>query len=205
MSDEADTGQPRSGKRRPPLVLASASPRRHDLLEQIGIVPDVIDPAQLDETPMAGELPGPHAERLARAKANAVAAGHPGAFVLAADTVVGCGRRILPKAETPADAKRCLALLSGRRHRVFGGVHLIAPDGRSTGRVVQTAVMFKRLSREEIDGYLAAGEWHGKAGGYAIQGRAAVFVRWISGSYSNVVGLPLHETAMALRGLGFPV
>ena len=205
MSDEADTGQTRSGELRPPLVLASASPRRRDLLEQIGVLPDIIDPAELDEPPVSDELPGPHAGRLARAKADAVATAHPGAFVLAADTVVGCGRRILPKAETPADARHCLTLLSGRRHRVFGGVHVVAPDGRSTSRIVQTAVMFKRLSRDEIDGYIAAGEWHGKAGGYAIQGRAAVFVRWISGSYSNVVGLPLHETAMALRGLGFPV
>ena len=205
MSDDGRSGQTRSGELQPKLVLASASPRRRDLLAQIGIVPDIIDPAELDELPTAGELPGPHAERLAQAKADAVAHAHPNAFVLAADTVVGCGRRILPKAETPTDARNCLTLLSGRRHKVFGGVHIVAPDGRSTGRVVQTAVAFKRLSREEVDGYIATDEWHGKAGGYAIQGHAAIFVRWISGSYSNVVGLPLHETAMALRGLGFPV
>lgn len=186
------------------LVLASASPRRVDLLAQIGIVPSAIDPADIDETPLKDELPRPHAERLARAKAFAVAARHPGAFVLAADTVVGVGRRILPKAEDEATARRCLDLLSGRRHRVYGGVSVIAPSGQQISRVVETVVTFGRLSAEEHAAYLASGEWHGKAGGYAIQGRAARLVKALSGSYSNVVGLPLYETARLLGGLGFP-
>jgi len=185
------------------LILASASPRRLDLLRQVGLEPDAVVPAEVDEAPAPGELPAPHAERLALAKAAAVAAGHAGAFVLGADTVVAAGRRILPKAETEDDARRCLALLSGRRHRVFGGVCVIAPDGRTARRVVQTAVGFARLTPAETDAYIAAGEWHGKAGGYAIQGRAALFVRFLSGSYSNVVGLPLFETARLLRGLGY--
>jgi septum formation protein len=185
------------------LVLASASPRRLDLLRQVGLEPDAVVPADVDEAPAPRELPAPHAGRLAHAKAAAVAERHAGAFVLGADTVVAAGRRILPKAETEDDARRCLALLSGRRHRVFGGVCVIAPDGRTARRVVQTAVAFDRLSRPEIDAYIAAGEWHGKAGGYAIQGRAALFVRFLSGSYSNVVGLPLYEAARLLRGLGY--
>ncbi|WP_207482542.1 Maf family protein [Arenibaculum pallidiluteum] len=188
-----------------PLVLASASPRRLDLLRQIGIVPAAVDPAELDETPLPRELPGPHARRLARAKAEAVASRHPGALVLAADTVVGCGRRILPKAEAEAEARACLDLLSGRRHRVHGGVALVLPDGRRLDRLVVTTVAFKRLSQEEAEAYLASGEWQGKAGGYAIQGRAAALVRWIEGSYSNVVGLPLFEVAGLLRGVGFPL
>ncbi|MGE5503169.1 MAG: Maf family protein [Actinomycetota bacterium] len=189
----------------PTLVLASASPRRLDLLAQIGIVPAAVDPAHLDESPLKGELPLPHAERLAVAKARAVAPAHPGAFVLAADTVVACGRRILPKAEDERTARRCLGLLSGRRHRVVGGVCLITPDGRELVRVVTTQVVFKRLSAAETAAYLASGEWHGKAGGYAIQGRAAMLVRQIGGSYSNVVGLPLFETAALLAGAGFPL
>src|SRR5262249_38638653 len=144
---------------------ASASPRRLDLLRQIGLVPDAVDPAALDETPRRGELPPQHAARLAAAKAELVAARHPGAFVLAADTVVGCGRRILPKAEDEATARRCLALLSGRRHRVHGGIALMTPAGRLAQRHVVTIVTFKRLTEAEIASYLATGEWHGKAGG----------------------------------------
>jgi septum formation protein len=188
---------------RPTLILASASPRRLDLLRQIGIAPDRVDPADLDETPAPGELPAPHARRLAEAKAVLVASRSGGCFVLAADTVVACGRRILPKAEDVVTARRCLELLSGRRHRVHGGVCLIAPDGRSRLRLVSTIVTFKRLGHGEIDAYLASGEWHGKAGGYAVQGLAARFVRDVSGSYSNIVGLPLFETAAMLDGLGY--
>lgn len=191
-----------AGQTAAPLVLASASPRRLDLLRQIGVVPDIVDPADLDESLHKGELPGPHAARLAAAKAAVVAARHPGAFVIGADTVVARGRRVLPKPETEAEARRCLDLLSGARHRVYGGLTVLAPGGRSVHRLVQTQVGFKRLSASEIAGYLAGGEWRGKAGGYAIQGRAAVFVRMISGSYSNVVGLPLYEVAGLLQGLG---
>lgn len=184
------------------LILASASPRRLELLAQIGIVPDAVDPAHIDESPLKAELPARHAARLALAKAEAVRSRHPAAIVLAADTVVGVGRRILPKAESEADARRCLDLLSGRRHRVFGGVAVIGPDGKPHTRLVDTAVLFKRLAPDEIAFYLAGGEWQGKAGGYAIQGRAALFVRGLIGSYSNVVGLPLFETAALLRTAG---
>jgi len=189
---------------RPPLVLASASPRRRVLLEQIGYAPDTVEPAALDEAVLPGEQPEAHAARLAHEKASSVAARHPGAFVLGADTVVACGRRILDKAESEESARRCLSLLSGRRHRVFGGVVVIDPTGRAVSRLVRTAVTFKRLSAEELEDYLAGGEWRGKAGGYAIQGRAAAFVRFVGGSYSNVVGLPLHETYGLLAGLGLP-
>ncbi|MCW5774487.1 MAG: septum formation protein Maf [Rhodospirillaceae bacterium] len=186
------------------FVLASASPRRADLLRQIGIVPDRILPADLDETPRRGELPAPHALRLAEAKARAVAAAEPESIVLGADTVVALGRRILPKAEDAATARRCLALLSGRRHRVLGGVCAIAPGGILRKRLVTSVVAFKSLAADEIEAYIASGEWHGKAGGYAIQGRAAALIRFLSGSYSNVVGLPLFETAQLLKGLGVP-
>jgi septum formation protein len=185
------------------LVLASASPRRLDLLAQIGIVPDMVDAAELDESPLKAELPPHHAARLAVAKAAHVAARHPGAFVLAADTVVAVGRRILPKAEDEASARTCLALLSGRRHRVFGGVVLIDPTGHVRRRLVRSDVVVKRLERAEIADYIAGGEWRGKAGGYAIQGAAAMFVRAVHGSYSNIVGLPLFETVALLRGAGF--
>jgi septum formation protein len=185
------------------LILASASARRVDLLRQIGLVPDRIVPAELDETPRRGETPRHLVLRLAEAKARAVALRHPGAFVLGADTAVAAGARILPKAETEAEARQCLRLLSGRRHRVHGGVALLSPDGRIGRRHVVTSVAFKRLEPAEIDAYVASGEWHGKAGGYAVQGRAGAFVRLIVGSYSNVVGLPLYETAALLRGLGF--
>jgi septum formation protein len=189
----------------PRLVLASASPRRRDLLAQLGLTPDAIDPVEVDESARPRELPGPAALRLARAKAAAAAPRHPGSVVLAADTIVACGRRILPKAESEADVRACLALLSGRRHRVYGGISLIGPDGRTAQRLIMTAVMFRRLSEVDIRRYIASGEWQGKAGGYAIQGRAAAFVRAINGSYSNVVGLDLFATASLLRGLGFPV
>jgi septum formation protein len=185
------------------LVLASASPRRLDLLAQIALAPDSVDPAGIDETPFAQELPAQHSLRLAEAKARVVAVRHPGAFVLGADTVVACGRRILPQTLEPAAARACLELLSGRRHRVHGGVALVSPDGRLVSRRVETAVIFKRLDPREIDDYLAGGEWHGKAGGYAIQGLAARFARAIIGSYSNVVGLPLFETVSLLAGQGY--
>ena len=184
------------------LVLASASPRRLDLLRQIGLVPGTVAPAELDESPSRGELPVPHAARLAEAKARAVALVHPGRFILAADTVVACGRRILPKAEDEKTARRCLALLAGRRHRVHGGICLISPEGKATARLVTTVVTFKPLDAGEIDAYIAGGEWHGKAGGYAIQGVAARFVRHLNGSYSNVVGLGLYEVSALLRGAG---
>jgi septum formation protein len=187
----------------PPLVLASASPRRLELLRQIGIVPDMSDPADIDETPLRNELPPAHALRLAREKVARVAPRHPGAYVLAADTVVACGRRILPKAADEKTARHCLELLSGRRHRVITGVAVVSPDGQLALRRVDSQVAFKRLSDAEIACYLASGEWCEKAGGYAIQGRAAALIRFISGSYSNVVGLPLFETAQLLAGRGY--
>jgi septum formation protein len=192
---------------RPLLVLASASPRRVALLGQIGVVPDRIFTPEIDETPLARELPRVHAARLARAKAAAAVGGGgtAGGFVLAADTVVAAGRRILPKAETLEQAAACLDLLSGRRHRVLTAVVLLAPDGRRAERLVESAVTFARLAKPQIEAYLAGGEWRGKAGGYAIQGCAAAFVRFLSGSYSNVVGLPLFETAQLLRGFGWQV
>lgn len=196
---------PAAGGRSPTLVLASASPRRLDLLCQVGIVPDRVDPADIDESAEKGELPAAHAVRLAAAKARAVQERHNGAFILAADTVVACGRRILPKAEDETTARACLALLSGRRHRVYGGVALIAPGGETAIRRVVSQVAFKRLTEAEIAAYLATGEWRGKAGGYAIQGRAAEFIPWICGSYTNVVGLPLYETAQLLAGRGYRV
>ena len=186
------------------LVLASASPRRLALLAQIGIAPDAVIPSDIDETPLRDEPPRVHAGRLAREKAQAVAAAEPDAFVLAADTVVACGRRILPKTLDRAEAERCLRLLSGRTHRVYTGLCL-AGDGRFSCRVVTTKVGIKRLSETEIAAYLDSGEWDGKAGGYAIQGLAAAFVREISGSYSSVVGLPLYETAQLLTGRGYRV
>jgi septum formation protein len=186
---------------RPALVLASASPRRIDLLARLGIVPDRVVATDIDETPRPRETPRPHAQRLARAKAEAAAT--PDALVLAADTVVGVGRRILPKAETEAQARDCLALLSGRRHRVTTAVVLALPDGRRLSRTVETIVTFQRLTEQQVAAYMASGEWRGKAGGYAIQGRAEAFVRFLSGSHSNVVGLPLFETAQLLRGIGW--
>jgi len=184
-------------------VLASASPRRLDLLRQIGLEPDRVDPADIDEIPRPGELPPAHAIRLAEEKARAVMPRHPGAYILAADTVVACGRRILPKPLDAASARACLKMLSGRRHRVYGGIALASPDERLTLRRVDSHVAFKRLSDAEIAAYLCSGEWRGKAGGYAIQGRAAALIRWVSGSYSNVVGLPLFETFQLLIGRGY--
>ncbi len=200
-------GGARPGKAGMParLVLASASPRRVTLLEQIGIVPDAVAAADVDETPDPRELPRAHALRLARAKAAAVAPAYPGAFVLAADTVVAAGRRILPKALDADTARSCLHLLSGRRHRVYSAVVLVRPDGAHRLRAVLSRVTMKRLSEAEIAAYLRSEEWRGKAGGYAIQGRAAAFIRHLSGSYSNVVGLPLYETAQLLAGNGYPL
>lgn len=186
---------------RPPLTLASASPRRIELLRQIGVVPDQIVPADLDETPHRDETPRLHALRLATEKASAVAAD---GVVLAADTVVAAGRRILPKAETEAQLRQCLNLLSGRNHRVFTAVAVRHVDGRITSRVAETRLRFKRLSPMEIDAYTACGEGLGKAGGYAIQGCAGAWVMQLVGSYSAVVGLPLYETACLLEGAGIP-
>lgn len=196
---EALPGAPRAR-----LVLASASPRRRELLSRLGLEPDCIDPPAIDESPRRGERPRDLALRLAEAKLAAILPRHPGAFILAADTVVAAGRRILPKAESREAARAALALLSGRRHRVWSGVVLAAPDGRRAHRVVGSIVAFARLTPAEIETYLASGEWEGKAGGYAIQGRAEGFVRFLSGSYSNVVGLPLFETRQLLKGLGWP-
>ncbi len=182
-----------------PLILASASPRRLSLLAQIGVKPDAVVPADLDETPLKDELPRLHAGRLATAKATAVAALHPDAIVLAADTVVACGRRILPKAETEAEVRACLELLSGRRHRVYGGICVRAPDRRMWERIVMTMVTLKRLSADEIDAYVASGEGIGKAGGYGIQGRAAGMVSAINGSYPNIVGLCLYTASSLIE------
>jgi septum formation protein len=185
------------------LVLASASPRRLDLLRQIGLIPNLVEPADIDESARPRELPAEVALRLARGKALAVAARHPGAWVLGADTVVACGRRVLAKAEDAAEARRFLALLSGRRHRVHGGVSIIDPTGRQRARRIVTTVSFKRLTSQEIDRYIESDEWQGKAGAYAIQGLAGAFVTSVNGSYFNVVGLPLYETLSLLRGSGF--
>jgi septum formation protein len=187
------------------LVLASASPRRLALLRQVGVEPDRVLATQVDETPRKGELPRALALRLAVAKAHAAVAtaAAAGEYVLAADTVVACGRRVLPKAETEAEALRCLTLLSGRRHRVLTAVCVIAPDGREATRIVTTMVRFRRVGESERAAYIAGGEWSGKAGGYAIQGAAAAFVPAINGSYPNVVGLPLVETLALLHGLGW--
>ncbi|WP_420403718.1 Maf family protein [Nisaea sp.] len=185
------------------FVLASASPRRLDLLGRIGLKPDLVSPADIDETPKKGELPSAYAERVAWEKAHTVALAHPEAWVLAADTVVASGRRILPKAESETEARACLKHLSGRRHRVIGAIRLIGPGDHTRSRISETVVTFKRLTREEIETYIAAGEWDGKAGGYAIQGLAAIFIRFLSGSHSNVVGLDLYETRALLAGCGF--
>ncbi|OHC73279.1 MAG: septum formation protein Maf [Rhodospirillales bacterium RIFCSPLOWO2_12_FULL_58_28] len=185
------------------LILASASPRRLDLLAQIGIVPDGVDPAEVGEAVEKGELPADVVRRLAETKARCVAERNPGALVLGADTVVACGRRIMPKAHDEEQAGRILGFLSGRRHRVYGGIVLIDAKGAAHRRLVVTAVSFKRLEALEIDAYLASGEWRDKAGAYAIQGRAGAFVQKINGSYSNVVGLSLFETVSLLKGQGF--
>ena len=187
------------------LILASASPRRLDLLARIGVVPDAVVPADVDESVVARELPRVHASRLALEKALAVAASHTDDLVLAADTVVAVGRRILPKVEDEATLRACMKLLSGRRHRVLTGVALAIPGGGVRQRLVETMIAIKRLSDEEIDFYASHGEWRGKAGGYALQGYGEVYVRHIAGSYSNVVGLPLAETRHLLKSAGFAI
>lgn len=187
------------------LVLASASPRRLDLLKRIGVEPDAVLPADIDETPLRGELPPQYAARMAAEKAQAVHALEAGSIILAADTVVAAGRRILPKTEEEAEARSALGLLSGRRHRVHSAVTVIGRHGVARHRLSTTIVSFKRFSDEELAAYLASEEWRGKAGGYAIQGRAEALVRMISGSHSGVVGLPLYETRALLRAAGYPL
>ena len=187
----------------PALILASASPRRRELIARLGIEPARIVVTDIDETPYKAELPRDYALRMAREKADAAASSD--AFVLAGDTVVAAGRRILPKAEDEATARACLELLSGRRHRVLSAIALCSPDGTVRERLSETQVRFKRLSGEEIAAYLDGGEWHGKAGGYAIQGAAEGLIAWIAGSHSGVVGLPLYETRALLRAAGFAI
>ncbi|CAN1573994.1 Maf Nucleotide-binding protein implicated in inhibition of septum formation [Caulobacteraceae bacterium] len=188
---------------RGPLVLASASPRRLELLRQVGIEPDLIDPADIDETPGRDETPRLLASRLAREKARAVAVRHPQAFVLGADTLVAVGRRILNKPEGEAEARAMLALLSGRAHKVLTGVAVIAPGGRLSERLVETRVRFKRLGAEDADAFIAGGDWNDAAGGYKIHQMAGAFVTELQGSYTGVVGLPLYETVSLLTGLGW--
>ncbi len=189
----------------PKLVLASASPRRQELLQQIGLHADKIEPADIDETPLKGETPNKLAARLASEKAAVVAKRNDAAYILAADTVVAVGKRILGKAENEEEAKRYLTLLSGRRHKVYTGVGLILPDGRQLTKTVSSGVIFKPLSVYEINQYISSGEWSGKAGAYAIQGLGSMLVRQIQGSYSNIVGLPLFELSSMLNGNGFDV
>lgn len=195
MSDQNGSVEPAR------LVLASASPRRKELLTQIGLPPDQVIPSDIDESVRPGETPRTHAERLGREKL--IACPVNDSFVLAGDTVVGVGRRILPKTESRAQAERCLRLMSGRNHRVFTSIFARAPDGRVSGRVVETRVGFKPLSETEIAIYLDSGEWRGKAGGYGIQGRAGAFVTGLVGSYTGVVGLPVYEARQLLLGLGY--
>jgi septum formation protein len=196
---------------RPKLVLASGSPRRLALLNQAGIEPDSLQPTEVDEIPIKGELPRALANRLARTKAQAALASVRiseelrGSYILAADTVVAVGRRVMPKAEMLEDAAACLRLLSGRNHRVYTGICLVTPKEAFRQRLVETRVRFKRLSTEDLEAYLASGEWRGKAGGYAIQGLAGTFVVKMVGSYTNVVGLPLYESMSLLGGEGYPV
>lgn len=187
----------------PSLILASASPRRLELLARLGVTPDRVAAADIDESPHKAEVPRDYARRMAREKALAI--GSEDAHILAGDTVVALGRRILPKAEDEATARSCLKLMSGRRHRVLSAIALKAPDGTLRERLSETIVRFKPLSAQEIDAYVASGEWHGKAGGYAIQGSAEGLIAWISGSHSGVVGLPLFETRALLVAAGFAV
>jgi septum formation protein len=187
--------------KRPHFILASASPRRLQLLKQAGFAPDQVIAADLDETPLKGEFPTAHASRLAAHKAQAIATRYPDAIILAADTVVACGRRILPKAEDEKTARHCLGMLSGRRHRVYTAVTVMRGP-QTQHRLVMTQVRFSRLGDGDVSAYVASGEWRGKAGGYAIQGRAEAFIPWLSGSYSNVVGLPLAESCQLLRTAG---
>ena len=191
------------GAAAPKLILASASPRRRELIARLGLTPAGIAATDIDETPRKAEVPRDYARRMAREKALAVQGGD--AHVLAGDTVVALGRRILPKAEDEATARRCLELLSGRRHKVLSAVALRAPDGTLRDRLSETVVRFKPLSPQEIDDYVASGDWHGKAGGYAIQGLAEGLIAWIQGSHSGVVGLPLYETRALLKAAGFPI
>jgi len=186
----------------PPFILASASPRRLELLARIGVIPDAVDPADLDESVRRGELPEPHVARLAAEKAAVVAARHPGAVVLAADTLVVAGRRILPKAEDEETARQCLDLLGGRRHRVLTAVTVVAADGVARHRISRTIVKVAPLTRQTINAYIEGGEWRGKAGGYAIQGHFEAWISWISGSFSGVMGLPLFETRALLTTAG---
>ena len=187
----------------PKLILASASPRRRELIARLGVTPDAVNPADIDETPSKGELPRDYARRMAREKAEAAASDD--GYVLAGDTVVAAGRRILPKAEDEKTARQCLDLLSGRRHRVLSAIALRAPEGTIRERLSETVVLFKRLSAQEVDAYIASGEWHGKAGGYAIQGIAEGLITRIQGSHSGVVGLPLYETRALLIAAGFDI
>jgi septum formation protein len=185
------------------VILASASPRRLDLLRQIGLEPGHIIPAEIDESPLPGEKPKDLAVRLAKEKAHKVHVSHPESFILAADTVVACGPRLLDKAETIEQARAFLTLLSGRRHHVYGGICLISPDGKVRSRLCKTLVQFRPLSPAHIDAYLQSGEWKGKAGGYAIQGLAGTYVKYLAGSYSNVVGLSLYDIMALVEGAGF--
>lgn len=186
----------------PPLILASASPRRQQLLARIGITADAIIPADIDESALKGELPRVYARRMAAEKAAVIAAQHPDSAVLSGDTVVAAGRRILPKAESEADARMCLDLISGRRHLVLSAVTLALPGGRALHRLSESIVTFKRLHADEVEAYIAGGEWQGKAGGYAIQGSAEALIRSMSGSYSGIMGLPLYETRSMLLSAG---
>ena len=190
---------------KPVFILASASPRRLSLLASIGIVPDRVVAPEIDETPLRHEVPRALAQRLALEKLRAVAAREPVGFVLAADTVVGCGRRILPKAEDAAQVRECLRLLSGRRHHVYTGLALRTPSGKIIARVCDSTVIFQRLDAAMIEDYAAHGEGIGKAGGYAVQGRASTFTRFIAGSHSNIVGLSLFDVAQMLRQGGYPL
>ena len=184
------------------FILASASPRRLDLLAQLGLTPDAVLPADINEDPVPGELPKPHARRLAEEKALKIAQSQPGRIILTADTVVAVGRRILPKTLEASEAEDCLRLMSGRTHRVYTGVCVIDGNGISRSKVSETRLKMKRLSDEEIGAYLESGEWHGKAGGYGIQGRAGAFISHLSGSYTGVVGLPVYETSSLLKAAG---
>ena len=185
------------------LILASSSPRRKELLAQIGIAPDKIIPADIDETLLSNELPRTFALRLSKAKAEKIADGNPDNFILAADTVVAAGRRVLDKPKDADDARRTLETLSGRRHKVLGGICVIAPNGRILQRLCETVVAFRRLSKTDIEAYIECGDWEGKAGGYAIQGLAATYVKFISGSHSNIIGLSLYDTAQMLESAGY--
>ncbi|PIR39877.1 MAG: septum formation protein Maf [Alphaproteobacteria bacterium CG11_big_fil_rev_8_21_14_0_20_39_49] len=187
----------------PKLILASASPRRKDLLQQVNIIPDIIEPSNIDESPLQNEIPKQYALRIAIGKAKEVSQKYQDDFVLSADTVVACGRRILPKAENDGQVAQCLKLLSGRQHTVISCVCLISPEGKLSNKVIETKVKFKRLGAKEINGYIESKEGIGKAGGYAIQGIAGGFVKSLNGSYSSVVGLPLYETLSMLEGTGY--